>query len=301
MVDAKPNAALDPQAIVASLGIEGASEPTVVTGGSDTSIWRVMWQNQPYALRVFGPGQASRVNTEVAAMQAAAAGGVPVPEIVKQGLWQDRPVLLLSWIRGKTLAQQLMTRPHLGWKIGNAFGQMQAKLHQMPISDTADSIATDWIEWAGDEPELKVRLHELKSRRSNLIHMDYHPLNVMVDETSVTGVLDWANAHIGDARADFARTYTILRVEPSNARKASLPIVTVFRRSLEYAWRSGYLAAGGDLGTPKEFALFNAWAGATMINDLSPKIGRPGTWLEDRHLNGVRYWRDEWKRRAGIR
>jgi hypothetical protein len=38
-----------------------------------------------------------------------------------------------------------------------------------------------------------------------------------------------------------------------------------------------------------------------MIRDLSPKIGREGFWLQDQHLDGVRQWRDEWKRRAGIK
>jgi aminoglycoside phosphotransferase (APT) family kinase protein len=297
---ARTQTALDPYTILADIGVEGASQAEIFAGGSDTSIWRIMWYNQPYALRVFPPGYKNRFDNEIAAMRAAAAGGIPVPEVIRQEMWQDRPILLLSWIRGNTLSQQLMSRPHLGWKLGGAFGHMQAKMHQMPISDSSASISTHWIEWAGDEPELKVRLYDLNSRRSNLIHLDYHPLNVMTDGTEITGVLDWANAHIGDSRADFARTYTILRVEPFKPSK-TLPVITVFRRTLEYAWRSGYLAAGGDLGSPQEMALFYAWAGAAMIHDLGRKIGRPGHWLRDQHLKGVRYWRDEWKRRAGVR
>jgi aminoglycoside phosphotransferase (APT) family kinase protein len=296
----KVNRSPDPQIILESLGIEGATQIEVVTGGSDTSIWRIIWNNQPYALRVFRPEQRDVSKNEVTAMRFAAAGGIPVPEIIREGEWQDRPVLLLSWIDGKTLTRQLLARPPLVWKLGKAFGQMQASMHQLPVSDAVDSISTQWIEWAGDEPELKVRLHELHSRRSNLIHLDYHPLNVMTDDIGISGVLDWANAHIGDARADFARTYTILRVEPFNSR-VTLPAVTVFRRSLEYAWRSGYLQAGGDLGSPQELALFYAWAGAVMVRDLGHKIGKPGHWLKDQHLNSVRYWRDEWKRRAGVR
>jgi hypothetical protein len=48
-------------------------------------------------------------------------------------------------------------------------------------------------------------------------------------------------------------------------------------------------------------ALFYAWAGAAMIRDLSPRIGKPGFWLLDVHLDSVRRWRDRWKGKAGIR
>lgn len=285
---------LDPLAILASLGINDITQTERITVGSDTAIWRVIWQAQPYALRVFRPEQAAMCEREIAAMQTAGAGGIPVPIVIRQGIWQQRPVLLLTWIAGQTLSDQLRANVSRGWGLGHAFGQMQAIIHQLPIS--ADADADTWIEWAGDEPELKTRLYELKSRRAALLHLDYHPLNVMADGMRISGVLDWANAQIGDPRADFARTYTILRVEPYSPRRDSLSMM-VLRRLLERAWRSGYLYAGGKLD---DMALFYAWAGAAMIRDLSFKIGRPGHWLEDQHLDGVRRWRDHWKRQAGI-
>jgi len=41
-----------------------------------------------------------------------------------------------------------------------------------------------------------------------------------------------------------------------------------------------------------------AWAGAVMLRDLAPKVGRPGVWLQSRHLDAVRRWTEAWKRRA---
>src|SRR5260370_28225133 len=40
--------------------------------------------------------------------------------------------------------------------------------------------------------------------------MDYHPLNVMVDRTRVTGVIDWVNTDVGDRHLDAAMTAVIL-------------------------------------------------------------------------------------------
>jgi aminoglycoside phosphotransferase (APT) family kinase protein len=45
---------------------------------------------------------------------------------------------------------------------------------------------------------------------ASVVHMDYHPLNVMVRGTRVTGVIDWANADMGDRHLDAAVTSMIL-------------------------------------------------------------------------------------------
>ena len=147
------------------------------------------------------------------------------------------------------------------------------------------------------QARLAARARAVPSRHTRLIHLDYHPLNVMADGGQISGVLDWANARAGDPRADFARTYAILRVEPYSADGDDLKLA-VFRRGLERCWRMGYQRAGGQLD---DMPLFYAWAGAAMIRDLSPRIGKPGFWLQNHHLDGVRAWRDLWKQKAGIK
>ncbi|HYB89435.1 MAG TPA: phosphotransferase [Candidatus Binataceae bacterium] len=44
----------------------------------------------------------------------------------------------------------------------------------------------------------------------SLLHLDYHPQNVMVHGTSVTGVIDWVNTDVGDRHLDAAMTAAIL-------------------------------------------------------------------------------------------
>ncbi|MBI1279054.1 MAG: phosphotransferase [Anaerolineaceae bacterium] len=286
---------LDPYAILASLDITDAAQIEPVNGGFDTAIWRVQWHGAFYALRVFRSEQAPVAEKEIRVMQVAADNHIPIPKVVRHGLCQGRPVLLLSWINGKTLGTQLLAHPQEIWKLGIAFGRMQAAVHQIPAP--SDMNPTNWIEWAGDEPELKARLRDLPSRKTRLLHLDYHPLNIMVDKGQISGVLDWANARAGDPRADFARTYSILRIEPYGPQADDFKL-NIGRRLLAYFWQRGYLQAGGQLD---DMALFYAWAGASMIRDLSPRIGKPDFWLQDHHLDGVRAWRDHWKRQAGIK
>src|SRR5688572_11272468 len=124
--------ALDPDAILAELGIHDAQSFTPVRGGWDTAIWRVERPDGPAALRLFRAEQAASFAREVAAMTAARAHGLPVPEVLAQGVWQERPVVLLSWCAGKTLAGALRAQPWRARSLGRAFGEMQARIHAVP-------------------------------------------------------------------------------------------------------------------------------------------------------------------------
>jgi len=69
----------------------------------------------------------------------------------------------------------------------------------------------------GPLPGLRDALLNLRSRAARfspapdtLVHMDYHPQNVMVSGFHVTGVLDWVNADSGDRYLCAATTATIL-------------------------------------------------------------------------------------------
>jgi hypothetical protein len=60
-----------------------------------------------------------------------------------------------------------------------------------------------------------------------LLHLDLHPLNVLIDETGdVSGVLDWANTAAGPAVLDRARSWSILRRPHCTTSHTSLPCCT---------------------------------------------------------------------------
>ena len=57
---------------------------------------------------------------------------------------------------------------------------------------------------------LNDRAPRFRSSPQSIVHMDYHPLNVMVHGMRVTGVIDWVNTDIGDRHLDAAMTALIL-------------------------------------------------------------------------------------------
>jgi aminoglycoside phosphotransferase (APT) family kinase protein len=283
------HAGIDLRAILETLSCGDVSAVAPVRAGSDTAIWRIESAGHFYALRVFPPGREDGCEREIAVMQAALAGGIPVPCVHAAGTWRDRAVLLLSWLPGRTMAEEFRTRPWRAWGLGVLFGRMQAAIHAVPAPDVLRQRADAWIAWVGPaEESLQARLRATDHRADALLHLDYHPLNVMTDGTRVTGVLDWTNACAGDPRADAARTVTILRVDVKGGG-VSLVLERGVRRLFERGWRHGYAQAAGPLG---DLTLFYAWAGAVMGRDLAHKRG-------PRDLARIHRWTAIWKERAG--
>lgn len=287
----------DPISIAAMLGLTNTTGAIPVHGGSDTEIWRIATDDGSYALRLFHPDRVQVCENEVLVMQAAGAAGVPVPRVHGSATLRDRPALLLSWCAGRPLWEELRDRPETVQEIGEAFGEMQARIHATEVSPELAGTLPSWLDWVGTgEDALLERLRDISPGKQALLHLDYHPLNVLTRGSGISGVLDWANARLGDPRADLARTYTILRVEP-HLPEGEPSGLTQMRRQLVRGWRRGYEREGMGF---QDMPVFMAWAGTVMLHDLAPRVGRPESWWRQRHLEGIRRWTLAWKRRAGL-
>jgi Ser/Thr protein kinase RdoA (MazF antagonist) len=288
---------LDPHAILAQLGVHTVQAIAPVAGGTDTALWRVEHDQNVSALRVFRPGSAPVYLRELAALELAAGHGLPVPAVRAHGRWSDRPALLLAWCAGLPLADSLRRHPGQLVRLGRAFGQMHARLHRVAAPALHDIAPGDWIDWHGAaDGELADRLRRDAGQARQLLHLDYHPLNVLSAAGAITGVLDWANARLGDSRADVARTYTILVVEPHRPGREPR-WYRVARHMLAQCYLAGYQAAAGRL---RQMPIFFAWAGAAMWADLAPRVGDPHSWWGPEQLATVERWSVRWRQRAGL-
>jgi aminoglycoside phosphotransferase (APT) family kinase protein len=284
--------------ILVALGVTGAHRVTPISGGWDTLIWRVEDATATYALRVFRPDQTAQCQREQSVMAAAASADLPVPAVHASTVWRERPALLLSWCSGRTLLDEVVARPTRVWRLGVRMGELHARIHAARMPSDLRERLPDWIARAGDaELALQARLSAISGTSDALLHLDYHPLNVMTANGALTGVLDWANATVGDPRADFARTVSLLRLAPLPP-DAPVVLGVGLRLVLETAWRAGYRRAAGKL---EDLAPFYAWAGSMMARDLEPKLGRPGVWLRRSDLARMRSWTATWKRRASLK
>jgi aminoglycoside phosphotransferase (APT) family kinase protein len=101
-------------------------------------------------------------------------------------------------------------------EIPHAFPAAQSVGDEPPLLDRVLALIADRVE-NGPLPGLREALNIVSERaplfRSSarsIVHMDYHPLNVMVDGVRLTGVIDWVNTDVGDRHLDAAMTAVIL-------------------------------------------------------------------------------------------
>ncbi len=274
---------LDPLAVLAALGFGQVERVAPVFGGKDAAIFRVERGDEAFALRVFRPGEERVCRHEMPTMRAARAGGIPVPMVHASGVWQHRPALLLEWCAGRTVVEEAVADPARAEPLGVASGRLLARLHRV---DPPDGIrGRSWLDWFAIPDPLNRALGAV-ARAPTLLHLDYHPLNLLTNDTDVTAVLDWTNARSGDPRADLARSLAILALNSDEAPVDAGPIVAAFERGL----LAGYVEAAGPL---EDMPLFLAWAGHGMLHDLARR-------MPPEKRERIVAWTAERERQAGV-
>lgn len=297
-----PNAVVDHAAVLRALN--APAEPAAFSplgGGADAAVWRVSWPEhaRPDAvLRVLRPEQAAVPEREEAAMRAAGEAGLPVPDVLARGVWEGRPAMLLSYLPGRTALDALVAAPGEVERVGAVLGRALAHLHAhavapAPLSDDPDG----WIELAGPRfASTQERLRALPRRDDALLHLDFHPANVLLagDGGSVTGVVDWTGARAGDPRADVARAMVLLDAAPAPPGTFPFGREEMQRAALVRSFRGGYESLAGPLPPAAEMAPFFAWAAAWTLEELAPRVAPNGP-LRPEQLDPLRrlaaYWR----------
>lgn len=287
--------AVDPSDVLAALGLPPpVGVPDPVPGGAWAAVWRVDWRDGAAALRLYPEGADGTCRREVAVMQAARAAGVAAPEVRVVGEYRGRSAVVMDWCPGQTVVAGLRVDPSRAWDLGAACGRALAAIHAVPAPDilTGDP-QRSWIGAGGPDPvaeRIADHLRGLPLRTDALIHLDYHPLNILTDGRRVTGVVDWTNAHAGDPRADLARTVSILRLDATRPGLLPAPVLDALP-SYEAGLLAGYAEATGCAAP--DLAPFHAWAGAAMLRDLA---GR----RDEAFFAEVRAYRDQWARQAQV-
>ena len=266
LADAVRNLDLGPDAVV---------EPAA--GGASGSAWLVRIPGRRYVLRL---SSRSLTDGRLGAMAAARGGGLPAPELIRRAAIPHGDAMLLSWLPGRTLYEALLHSPGETSRWGRLMGEMQRLLHKI----AAPPDLTDVLEDAAQPFAAGRGVAQLPDGGA-LLHLDWHPLNLLVDEGGggICGIVDWDNARRGHPLLDLARTRSMMTVEPS---LASLPQELRGRiDELVESWMEGYGGMARDIP-----ASCHAWAGRVMLADLEGRYaGVPAA------LDPLRRWTERWE------
>ena len=144
----------------------------------------------------------------------AHACGLPVPKVLDVTMIENKQVLIMEYIKGKTLGELLFKNEKKVEYYMSLSIDIQRQIHQHggealePISykwerQIADSLILDEESRSLLLKKLKAMPHETK-----LCHGDMHLFNLIKAEGGVF-IIDWVDEGAGDSRADVCRTYLL--------------------------------------------------------------------------------------------
>ncbi|MBB6455337.1 aminoglycoside phosphotransferase (APT) family kinase protein [Salirhabdus euzebyi] len=266
--------------ILRPLGLSSCSVCEEVHGGRDSQVYKLIHNDVVYALRILPSPLHEQFLMEEEKIKMALENGIPVPKIYSVRIIEDYSVMLMEWCHGKTVFQELIENPNKANELGFEFGRIQASINKVSFSSVHKE-SRSWLLHTPEEAQLLEKVpHESMSHR--LLHLDYHPLNVLTDGKQIVGVIDWANATFGDYRFDVSRTKAILGLE--GAKHLHEEVLMEF----EQGWRKGYEhILLKSLETVEGLPLFNAWAGLRMKRDLADV-------LTDEDYERIEVWIQKW-------
>lgn len=228
-------------------------------------------------------------------MRAARAGGLPVPDVQATGTFEGAPFFVLEWMGGVTAVDMALKAPWRMARVARALGAAQARFHAIPPPAGLPERGTAWIEATIAHPGLRAALLR-ESRADTFCHLDFHPLNVLGQGTTVTAILDFAAAGVSDRRADLAFTNTALLDIPAPPGPTR-PVMQLLRRVYNKNWRKGYASVAGSFPlTP----LFEALGIYYYFGEVSRAVEEKRGWVQARELDALRKKVSERLRAAGL-
>ena len=272
--------AVNPAIVLQGLGISEWTDLEPHPGGwGGTMLWRVRRQAAPadLVLRVFPQGAVALAEREAIAHRAAIAAGVPAPAVIAYGAVDAHAALLMTWCSGESVAARILRAPGDAYDIGVTCGTTLARLHAIEAPAADSPFQRDWIVWGGPQTERLRPVLEAATRGMpdhRLLHMDYHPENILIEGDRITAVIDWANVHSGPPLADLARMRSIMRIVEYH------PAVPANARPLLKQFEQGVLDGHArEYGPHPDLTPFDAWAYAVQVSMLGRMVGRPGVWI----------------------
>jgi aminoglycoside phosphotransferase (APT) family kinase protein len=167
---------------------------------------------------------------EATIMREIVRAGLPVPDVIATTMVRGRHALVLSRLRGPTLAEVVGLSKSVE-PLAEAFVELHIALHpaEVPSAPPLVTRLTEEIERSGLPHRTRSELSHFVTEAGDdvgLCHFDFHPDNIIVTDTGWK-VIDWVAAATGPTTADFARTI-LLRANPTD--KTTMSFINHVRR-----------------------------------------------------------------------
>jgi aminoglycoside phosphotransferase (APT) family kinase protein len=172
----------------------------------------------------YGPGLVLRrarsgrsMEIEARTMEYVRSHGYPVPAV--ESISDDGTDLVMERIDGMSMIDELTRRPWTVPRQAKVLADLHRRLHLIP--------APDWLRPAPS------------GTGTSLLHLDLHPLNVMVTSSGPV-VIDWPNAARGNGDTDVALTWALLSAGAIPVGRIRAAVLGLGRRLLVRSFIGGF-------------------------------------------------------------
>ncbi|CAI9395369.1 MULTISPECIES: phosphotransferase family protein [Bacillaceae] len=151
---------------------------------------------------------------EAAKQRFAHSCGLPVPKVIEITKVNNNQVLIMEYIKGKTLGDLLFENLEMAEYYMSKSIDIQQQIHHHEGNDL-QPITAKWRRQIEGSHILEVETKslilaklKLMPNETRLCHGDYHLFNLVQADDKVW-IIDWVDAGAGDVRADICRTYLL--------------------------------------------------------------------------------------------
>ena len=148
--------------------------------------------------------------------------GLNIPKALEVSKIDGRWAIVSEYISGKTLEALMLENPDKEDYYIELFVELQMKVHSKtsPLLTKLKDKMNRKISLADLDETTRYELHtrlEGLPKHNKVCHGDFNPSNVIITESGIPYIVDWAHATQGNASADVARTYLLFCLDGKQA------------------------------------------------------------------------------------
>ncbi len=299
-----------------------AAPPSALTGGFDTTIMAFELDGAPdelsgpLILRLMRtPEHAGMVIREKATHDALTSLGFPAPRVFVASTDCEplgAPFLIMERLRGVNMWDDILGpsgKLSRLFRLTQTLAEVQARLHALDARVYRDSLAGAGLDpgdftLAGEVRSISARIERAglvglrrgaewlltnvpaQDARVSICHGDFHPLNVIMDAGTFSGVVDWSQAIVAEPAYDIACTSVILRFGPVELSGVLRAVFERVRAVPMRRYATGYRKRSTvDMRNAGYYEAMHVLSNLTFAGELAP--GLPNPWGDPRTASGL--------------
>ena len=180
---------------------------------------KVIYRDGDLSIKVFDADYSKADVLNEALNQARVEGtGLNMPKVLEVSKVDGKWAIISEFIVGTPLSELMEKNPDKQAEYLELFVDLQMKVHskKCPMLNKLKDKMNRKISEADIPETTRYELHtrlEGMPKHQKVCHGDFNPSNIIITETGMPYIIDWAHATQGNASADIARTYLLFCLE----------------------------------------------------------------------------------------